>query len=481
MSATPSFVPCIWKDISLPVALLEEIHAYLIVYDYYRLLISSKKLFSQIKYETWRIGIFSRETEDLQSTFQKCSSLINDPRHQLTINTSSSHDVKVFQFLTHLPLLKLKAIVTETNGDWKEIISNKRHLEFDFDFTDEGLEFPALEIIDSLTLWNLDGVITFHSLANLKKLELNYCYQFAEVSYFKNLDELIVCGCPLVQDVSDLGNIRKLEITECENLKDISALTNNYSLSVTYCLNISKVPSEMRTRNFKTDLDSNLIHQIKFSQLRIFKFRETFESFFMSEHNLFSITLQHCNILKHLSTSFRRIPVVRVDNCEQLTDISGLGENKSVAILSCPNLKDFSVLRFLPKVSLFQCNITNAEDLDHVHHLSLGACNKLEDINCLSVGVKHLVLSSWRIEKYENLCRIPIVEFGTSPWAIMKAIARGKQINYFEALGSDHVKIVFPRKTFEYFNENFPLMAEYDKISEFHHGEEMITLLRKRS
>jgi hypothetical protein len=258
-----------------------------------------------------------------------------------------------------------------------------------------------------------------------------------------------------------LGNIRKLVIERCEKITDISALSNNHYLSVTECSKIDKVPSVIHATSFISDLSSSLLSNVQFTGLINLSARDPVIGK-ARLGNLFSVVLFESAVVKSLPNEFKTIPVVAIQHCSALTDISSLGGNKVVSIQECHKITSYSSLRYIPKVTLDNCNISRDLDVDHVDHLILRDCSLLKDINGL-VKVHHLELSSWKVKRFEVLYRIPIVEFGffrrprqdgTPPWGGWKEV---NPPNYLKALGKKHEKIVFPRSTF----------PNYSNISEF--------------
>jgi hypothetical protein len=109
-------VLCVWKEVPLPVPLFEEVHSFLVEYDYYRLLISSKKLFSEIKYETRKVTKFLEPEEDPKLTVEQLSRLIRRPYDQLILHAVSVEEMQDFDFVCQLPLL---------SWNWKRLGSKR--------------------------------------------------------------------------------------------------------------------------------------------------------------------------------------------------------------------------------------------------------------------------------------------------------------------------------------------------------------------
>jgi hypothetical protein len=469
-------VLCVWKEVPLPVPLFEEVHSFLVEYDYYRLLISSKKLFSEIKYETRKVTKFLEPEEDPKLTVEQLSRLIRRPYDQLILRAVSVEEMQDFDFVCQLPLFKLELEEAGFEKNYLErIVMNKRHLALSS--VNDITELPALPNTESLILRFCSLLTSFLSFPNLKKLELSQCYQLVDVGCFKDMEVLNLWNCPRVVDVSQLGNIPRLILSDCPGITDISALTNNHFLSITQCSMISEVsPSKtMNNMYFQTDLHPLLFETISFRFLRAADFEMNFTDFWLSNNaRLFHLSITHCYSIQSLGSNFRNITVVAIRYCPNLTDISGLGENKSVTIRHCNRLTNFSSLRSIPRVSLLDCKISNAEDISHVHHLSLFRCFELKDISGFTNNVHRLEIGECEnVGNHGTLGRIPILEFigsvGTAELCL----------KYFAALGADHEKIVFPRNAFPKYQTDFPFIGNYHIISESIGKKLMINLLRK--
>jgi hypothetical protein len=393
------------------------------------------------------------------------------------------------EFLTEWPAFKLTTGgPIERSGElseWQNIFAKKRHLQLKvWSCSDSGSgKLSSLHEAESL---NIQGLFTgIDSFNQLKRLELFYCYNIQEVNCFKDLNELQLVCCPEVSDISALGNIRKLVINHCNKITDISRLSNNHYLKVIECSKIDKVPLTMNVVTFISDLSSSLLGNVQFTGLTNLSTSDTLIGRGRLG-NLFSVMLLESAVIESLPNEFKTIPVVTIESCPELSDISSLGGNKVVSIRNCYNISSYSSVRFIPKVTLDNCNIRNDADVYNVHHLILRDCWRLKDINGLT-RVHHLELSSWKVKRFEVLYRIPIVEFGyfvrpdrsgTPPWGGWKEV---NPPNYLKALGKKHEKIVFPDATFPNYKNTseFPSFSSYQVTSEYYQRQTIVSLLQK--
>jgi hypothetical protein len=476
---------CCWKKHPIPVVLYEEIHEYLVELDYCRLMNASKGLFGAIRYETWK-PIFSDEGVGIAQRNKPPggSPIIKNRNHQLIWQIRFPDSQPAIDFCEQFPAYKfiLYSFMNREHLHWENMLKNKRHVDIGLFY--RVVEFPHLENTESLIIRG--GVQKFKSFSHkLRAVRLHQNDTFTDTSPFKNMMELTLDRCELITDVSLLGNIRKLRISDCIGVTDISRLTNNTTLlQVTGCPNICNTPLVMECQHFTTDLELSLqVGRRPENNIETISSSLSPSGFYPTVYspNLFSIELYHCESISELPKIFKRIPVVSLVKCSELVDISALGENKAVVVEECYQVKRFSSLRFIPKVTLEKCNIVSDGNVDHVEHLILRDCSKFNEINRLGENLQHLELSSWKVTNFNSLHRIPIIEFGEFPRPKTKRDGGNSEPpSYLSALGKEHEKIVFTLSTFPEYQKDFPFLSCYDVVSEHYKNKQIVTLLKKR-
>jgi hypothetical protein len=452
-------------------------------------LITSKELFAEIKCETRQIYV-EYDEQFLEKFFGRRihPKTIKNQSEQLIFKVYSIKTARDIEFLSSWPAFKLTVghSAIDRSGelsDWQNVFAKKRHLELSVWSWSGSGKLSSLQEVES---WKIQGSFTsINSFKQLKKLELLCCRDIQEFNCFKDLEELhIICNRE-VSDISALGNIRKLVIDSCDNITDISALSSTHYLKVTECGNINKVPLTMKAASFVSDLSGSILGNVQYTGLTNLT---TCDPVIARNQfgNLFSVMLFGSAVVKSLPNEFKTIPVVTIEHCSDLTDISSLGGNKVVFIRKCYKINSYSSLRFIPKVTLDKCNIGNDAGVDNVRHLILRDCSQLKDINGLA-RVHHLELSSWKVKRFDVLYRIPIVEFGyfarpeqdgTPPWGGWKEV---NPPNYLKVLGKKHEKIVFPHSTFPNYKNvsEFPSFPSYQATSEHYQTQTIVSLMQK--
>jgi hypothetical protein len=202
------------------------------------------------------------------------------------------------------------------------------------------------------------------------------------VNCLQTLEDLTIQSST-VTDVSQLENIRSLTLIKCYELEDISQLTNNYRLCIKMCEAIVSVPSLFNSTILT--IDAKLVKAKRpsdFPRLKCFSlFRgqlDSLNSFPLC--NLFSLELSIIGGFKKLIPEMRTIPVVTLEYCRDLEDISDLGENKYVKIHSCHNISSFSSFKNIRNVVIQSCNgFSDGKDVENVRHLTVHDCQNFTD------------------------------------------------------------------------------------------------------
>jgi hypothetical protein len=73
--------------------------------------------------------------------------------------------------------------------------------------------------------------INYHTLANLKCLQISNCETITDVSCFRNIPNLALDHCSGIIDVSSLRNVHTLNLSGCDGVLDLSSLEWVYSLT----------------------------------------------------------------------------------------------------------------------------------------------------------------------------------------------------------------------------------------------------------
>jgi hypothetical protein len=392
----------------IPVDLFPEIQLFLDAYDFWMLLASAKKLFEEVRFSTRTIKLTNSETtrffhepDYLRLILDK----VQSPGRQLSLCVDRENEL-FFPVDEIIVNNNLKGVIP----NWEQLFSlaSKLTLTLNNDIS----ELPFFPSLQTLKVHKYSKLSSLSSLSHLKKLFIRDCWEIRDVNCLRNLEELTIENSNIT-DVSQLGNIRSLTLASCYELQDISGLTNNFTLFVDEGTPITSVPSVFNS----TILTINM-EQVKtkkpsdFPRLKsLHLFGDQLKSFTaFSLCNLRSLEMFTVTGLKKLFPEMRTIPVIILDRCYNLEDISDLGDNKSVTIRYCQRISNFSSLKNVWKVLIESCNgFSDGKDVENVRHLTLYNYNRFTDLGHLN-NVQHLVLFGSFGEVVEGIWSIPVLE-----------------------------------------------------------------------
>jgi hypothetical protein len=480
---------------SIPIELLLVIKSYLTGRNYWKFLLACNRLFADIRLSTGKILLFEKGSKQFveDSQFRDLIlSKIKGTYGQLSLrafhNSWGMYDGLRLAVVQQVPSCDLFVIADElhTLPDWANLINNRREVILKtnpvISAFPSGMNFHRLDLIGFSALSDVS------SFSHLKTFSISGCVEVEDVRCLCNVDDLYLYNCPKIEDVSTLGKVRCLWLEELPLVKDISALTENYTMTLMALAGVEIVPRVMNVVKFNTDLPLSLLEKISFPKLfalgpstpkGVTNVQEQLGPLISLQH-LFCLHLDHCANLTTL-TGMNKIPVVEIKGCSSLTDISDLGANQSVTIVSCFAVESFLSLKDIPVVSLRNCNgfVKHYSEVDwNVKHFTIENCGELSDVSMFG-KVKHLELYT-RVDDFKGLSNVPVFEFNFYA-------AHGKTgADYFKSLeNGNNYKIVFPPTfDFENFLTDFPQINDYHVIHDkFTDPDDMrwtVTLLRKQ-
>jgi hypothetical protein len=442
----------VFEKVKVPDELFTEVKAYLSIKDYWKFLNTSKKRFLDLKFSTRKISLtlpMSQKFITDKSYASEIISKVQFPSNQLVLRILMSEYHSGLNIFDGCDLILSgfqgcdSSLFSAENVE--KLFVNRFHISMNSN--SYWTEFPKLLNVHSMKIDGFSNLSNISSLSTLKILVLRSCQYVKDVSCLKSLEHLTLSDCRNVEDVSMLGDIRYLDISQCERIEDITGLTNNYSLRIASqtSVKLKTNATVMRvTEILARGLDYRIFEKISFPNLKYFGISMPFTSpkdisHQISFKNLYSLSICSCPQLVS-STYLAHIPILNFAACENLEDISDLGEtrNKYVSLAVCPKIRDFSSLKNIPKVHLGNCpGFTKASDVSNVHQLTIQDCRNFHDVKNLE-NVYHLILYSG-YDSYEDLMNIPVLELnpyltlGKKPTGRFTAVAKGK-----------HEKIIIP-------------------------------------
>jgi hypothetical protein len=225
----------------LPLPLFQEVQEFLDNGDYADFMRSSKDLFEDVKRETYRLTIRSRDMEKFlsDSSFRDyVLSKIKDPRLQLCLTYSFparvTHRSDLEQLFTVCQKLVMEQLLTHPCQKLvlKRNTSGIKTVPGWIDYLNQR-NFVRLE--------RNDTVENFQGLESLKHLWLQEFNALSDVSHFTHLSSLCLRRCPLVKDISALKSLKKVVLEFCDGIEDISPLGRVSFIAINTCENITRI------------------------------------------------------------------------------------------------------------------------------------------------------------------------------------------------------------------------------------------------
>jgi hypothetical protein len=391
----------------VPVVLFNEIRDFCYAGDYYKLVTVTKRFFSGIKQETWRIMLSNDQVFGFLNSQSKRTAFLRKIRYpklqlQICIYDDLLPDGLKKLLSTDCQSIILDATHLHCVPSWVQLISMKQKIRLlrgnahvkNF----EGLEREKGEHIRRLYITNFSQLNDVSHLKCLQHLVLDKCPAVVDVNCLSTIFGLTLRNCQQITDVSPLGRVHSLTLHHCHGILDISSLTHNYSLTILTCSRISGT-----TANFVgvVRLVTDLIfdHESSSSALqanKCMKFLTT--SSIYNDNKLFIPLSLHtvsicyfknldlsnfCCLFKVSFSYFTNIDltplfsVSMVELCDNgLKTCQGLGGNRWVRLHCCHDMEDYSSLANVPTVILSKVPIHNY-DLIHFQN-----CQDISLINC---------------------------------------------------------------------------------------------------
>jgi hypothetical protein len=463
----------------IPLELYLELKCFLSDLQYWKLLTTSKRLLNDLSFISRRISLDKKQSLNLLRNEEFRSLIlgkIKDPKHQLKlVLKESTIDFSLLKNIIcelEIDFLYIGFFRFLTSSDWENFFrrSSTLSLKYNKDIT----QFSCAFDVERVELKLFHGLRDVSVFSNVKELGLSRCLEVIDVNCLLNLSKLTIEGCPKVTDVSALGKVRYLSITQCDQIRDISALTDNYWLTVCYCNGLTAFPSVCNAFRLCCNWKDSEFSRITFPFLRKLVLLQSNISVLVTDRflaGLFSVELKLCDNLMDLS-GCHDIPVVSVDTCRYLLDISDLGNNQSVTIFNCQMITDFSSLPDIPKVSIQGCKgFVDGCDVGNVRFLEIKECRNFTNFSALG-GVYDLNLTAYG-KSFAGLSNVPILRFGYCEYD-----EHATWIDYLKNREPKNQKIVFSFSDLKPLQENvFPFITNYDICVE----GRVVTLFLKRT
>eukprot|EP01040_Poterioochromonas_malhamensis_P005672 gene5672-6094_t len=203
----------------------------------------------------------------------------------------------------------------------------------------EGLtDVSNLSSVKHLSLESCDNLHDVRALKEVYDVEIIDCGEVA-VRQLRGVSDVTLEDCP-IRDIQVLSEAAIVRLSNCYHITDVSPLSRAKSVSLENLSKVTDLTSLSEVVNLSLGgVDVNDVtlpvlqsrHSLTFSGVKKL-------SSLLSRHGedlckIHALTIDSCTDLKALAHSaLATIPHVSVSECPSLTDISGLGRNRSVAL-----------------------------------------------------------------------------------------------------------------------------------------------------
>jgi hypothetical protein len=304
------------------------------------------------------------------------------------------------------------------------MICKVHKLLFQEDESEEVFDLSLLKNLEKGTFC-LKHCINYHSLGNLKELEISYCTSITDVSCFRNIPKLKLIACINLSDISSLGHCIELDLSYNDGITDVSALGNVHTLCLTSCENVEDVSSLQNVHTldisgcFSITDTSGLKSVVNLNAWGCFNLENV-----PKLPSLEALNISGCGKINDLSgvvslkkLSADRTTVLQSNNLPVIAKLSELSidgnllfinddkdyfsEEQTTSIFDSKNLQclehiptmkifssvnfvEFPSLQFLRFLVLSGCNeFTSLPLLPSLGYLEISICNKLETLDIL--------------------------------------------------------------------------------------------------
>jgi hypothetical protein len=225
-----------------------------------------------------------------------------------------------------------------------------------------------------------------------------------------------------IKDISNLINLRILKTFEIK--KDISHL-QPYLQELSYATSEKTIDAIRFPYLTKISFDQDLPKNFRFSNISSFSSiilenSEIIDGTIFAKNTQKYLKLSYCDELSNIS-KLGNIKILDLRDCRGLKSLKGLGKSTqhTVYVSYCLGIRDVSMLQSVQKLSLDFCqNIKNISTLIKIPYLSLRGCNKIRDFTNLGKFQKYLNLTGCQYlqnKDLNNFSNIPELIFSYCP------------------------------------------------------------------
>ena len=392
-----------------------EIQKYVSNAAYWKLITTSKALFSKIKYETRKINI--RDDEDVEkfltdeSFQQSILERIQSPANQLQLTDwrkpSLSYSTSNLPIKCDLDLSFSLFSVFDCDENPLSMPNLSGRRVINLDAHSAVTNFNGLSGVEEMKLSHLEALCDVTGLNNLYKLTLEWCSSVTDLSCLGHLHEITVMGCPGVTTTTGLSKVPRLFLYNLENLESLDPLTAHDYLIVEHSKKIEDLTPLRGVRVLTTDYIGNLqdcenlLHENgRLESLHLSNYQEKEGHPGLARLKFVGFASSSIESLIHL----KDVPKLSFSVCSSLKDLTPLigGKIRSIQFSYCNSITDFSPCQGIPFINIHtRSSYPFPDDMtmfSQTRHLSL-TCDMMSNIPPVSFkgveGIESLELGHY--------------------------------------------------------------------------------------
>ncbi len=456
--------------VSLPDVIIKYFQSFLCNDDIHYLMNCNRFYFSSLKYETIYFSLNKKKSQEYvedERFRERILSKVKDGSQQIALKFDKkyevpdirdivAHKIKFGRHYSHLlkyvssqvyylpPTVKeipflpmLEDLELDNCVNIRDFSSLSHVKRLDLSDATHLTDLTPLQNIPHLTLTNCPNIQNYSILSNKhqKSLSINRS-AITDVSFLRNIQEVLLSSCDQLIDVTPLNGIKNLVLMDCFGIQNISGLGNHHRLTIFYCHSIDQGYECFRTvlNAVISGLeipDLNVFQEVKSLTLTFFDSMErqlfllkdipdlTLTSFFNNQKQVYDVSHLrnkrlsfYDDIINICNTSFpSQILHLELINCDQIVKIinegqtsifyhlqslriiscsiehvNGLGDIPTIILETCLKLHDIRGLGRNRCVELQYCpGIHNVNSLTAVPMVTIKNCEKIVDYSCLSL------------------------------------------------------------------------------------------------
>jgi hypothetical protein len=304
-------------------------------------------------------------------------------------------------------------VMTKNNIPELSSLINVKHLGLAYEKTFSSNTWFDDELIDPPEVEEGEEEILSGIFGRVRALKL----QFLPLP---QLESLTLVGIA-IHDVSNLTNLRVLKTSACGMIHGINFLPSLEHLTYDHIeeLGFTLVDLSSLHRLKHVTMNTVLSEKYNFVNFPSIKIMKSAKSPIKDARGLSvlrEVSLRNCQLLTDVS-ELGNVRTLDLGRCVSLQSLVGLGKEKQVSVYLdfCPNIVDVSMFTNLQKLKLDYCKkVKDISALSNVPYLSLKGCIAVEDFSGLGKHQKYLDLTACI-----NLCNEHLENFSKVPELII--------------------------------------------------------------